>query len=466
MEKSRLVQLLRSFSKLELRDFRRYLQSPYFSRRAETGLLFAWVENHLKSGKPVPEKEAAYAAVFPADPFDDHRLRMLMSQLYQLAGQFLAVQEFLSDGAQPLMRLGQSLRKRKLTAHFAQAAADLAQQLEGQPLRNADFYQDKYLASLEKYRTAYDLREVEAEQLQALSDELDTAFLARKLWQACFLLSHEAVTNTSYDFGLLDDALRFAERKNALETPAVAVYYHCYRALTNPDEAAHFQAFKALVLQHGGLFPAEEVRDLYILAINFCIRRYNAGNPAYLADQFDFYKNGLRLGLFITDGELSRYTYQNAVTSGLVMREFDWVERFIHEYQDKLAPAYQESVFSFNLARLAYERKQYGLALPLLQKAEYKDLLLNLAAKTLQLKIYFELDEFDLLEAHLSAFKTFLRRKKELGYHRENYLNTIHFTQKLLEIGPFDKAARAALRAEVEATGQVGEKEWLVGQVG
>jgi hypothetical protein len=465
MEKSRLVQLLRSFSKLEMRDFRRYLQSPYFSRRAENSLLFEWLERYLKSGKHVPEKEAAYAAVFPNDPFDDHRLRMLMSQLYQLAGQFLAVQAFLSDGVQPLMALGQVLRKRKLAAHFAQTAADIAEQLESQPLRNADFYQNKYLAALEKYRTSFDLREMNALQLQAFSDELDTAFLARKLWQACFLLSHEAVSNTSYDFGLLDDALRFTEQSKALETPAIAIYYFCYRALTNPDEPAFFQKFKALVLEHGGLFPMEEVSDLYILAINFCIRRYNAGNPAYLSDQFDFYKNGLRLGYFLTDGELSRYTYQNAVTSGLVMREYEWVERFIQAYRGKLAAPYQESVFSFNLARLAYERKQFDAALPLLQKAEYKDLLLNLAAKTLQLKIYFELDETDLLEAHLVAFRTFLRRKKELGYHRENYLNTIQFARKLLETNPFDKEARALLRSEIEEAMNVGEKEWLLGQV-
>lgn len=465
MEKSRLLQLLRSFSKLELRDFRRYLQSPYFSRRAEVASLFELLEPKLKNGRPAPEKEAAYASVFPGQPFDDHRLRMLMSQLYQLAGQFLAVQDFLADEAQPLMRLGQVLRKRKQPALFSLAAADLAQKLEAQPYRNPDFYQTRYLASLEKYRNAYDMREMESQQLQALSDELDTAFLTRKLWQACFLLSHEAVSNTSYDFGLLDDALRFAEQGNALDTPAIAIYYHCYRALTNPDLPDFFQNFKALVLRHGGLFPAEELRDLYILAINFCIRRYNAGNQAYLRDQFDFYKNGLRQGVFLTDDELSRYTYQNAVTSGLVMRDFDWVEQFVTEYRDKLAEPYRESVFSFNLARLAYEKKQYDTALPLLQKAEYKDLLLNLAAKTLQLKIYFELDEFDLLEAHLSAFKTFLRRKKELGYHRENYLNTIQFTRKLLETNPFDKEARAALRAELAEAKNVGEKEWLLGQV-
>lgn len=465
MEKSRLVQLLRSFTRPEQRDFRRFLQSPFFSRRPETALLYELLEKHLKEGKPAPEKEEAFAAVFPGEPFDDHRLRMLMSQLFQLAGQFLTVKDFLDDEAQSLLRLGQVFRKRKLPGLFAQASAELHAALEKQPFRNPDFYQNKYLASLEKYRNAYDLRQVESLELKSISNELDTAYLSRKLWQACFLLSHEAVTNASYDFGLLDEALRHAEQAGLLQTPAIAIFYHCYRALTNPASPVFFQNFKSLLLEHGGLFPAEEMRDLYILAINFCIRRYNAGSQAFLRDQFDFYKDGLRQGYFLTDGELSRYTYQNAVTSGLVMREFDWVDGFIHDYRNKLAAPYQESVFSFNLARLAYERRQHGNALALLQKAEYKDLLLTLAAKTLQLKIYFELDEHDLLEAHLSAFKTFLLRKKELGYHRDNYLHTIFFTRKLLETNPFDKEARAALRAEIAAANSTGEKEWLLCQV-
>ncbi len=465
MEKSRLVQLLRSLAAPELRDFRRFLQSPYFNRRDDALQFFDLLTKYLKNGKEMPEKETLFPKLFPGEAFDDHRLRMLMSLLYQLACQFLAVQDFAGDGLQYRLRLGKVFRQRKLDSHFHQNQQEVASQLAQMPYRNPEFFQNQYLASLEKFHTDYGQRTVESQQLQALSDELDTAYLSRKLWQACLLLSHEAITTFSYDFGLLDEALVFAENSAALDTPAIAIFYSCYRALTNPSELAHFQQFKSLLLQHGHLFPAEEMRDLYILAINFCIRRYNAGNQEYLRDQFDFYQEGLKKGYFLTEGVLSRYTYQNAVTSGLVMREFDWVESFVHSYRDKLAEPYQESVFSFNYARLEYERKNYAAALPLLQKAEYKDLLLNLAAKTLQLKIYFELDEFDLLEAHLSAFKTFLKRKKELGYHRDNYLNTIQFTRKLLETNQFDKIAREDLRKEIEGLKGVGEKEWLLAQV-
>jgi len=147
------------------------------------------------------------------------------------------------------------------------------------------------------------------------------------------------------------------------------------------------------------------------------------------------------------------------------MHELEWVERFVHEYQPALREEHREGLFSFNLARLEYRRRDLGRALQLLQKAEYKDLMLSLAAKMLQLKIFFELQEFDLLESHLQAIRAFIRRKKVMGYHRENYLNTVHFTQKLLESNAFDKPARAALRREIEETKAVAEKEWLLEQV-
>ena len=277
--------------------------------------------------------------------------------------------------------------------------------------------------------------------------------------------SHHIVFNSSYEHGLLAAALAHLKDSPLLREPDIAIYYYCYQALVHPDDQQYFQAFKQLLLQHNTLFPEAEMRDLFVLAINFCIRQYNAGNSEYLSDQFDFYRIGFDQQYFLTDGQLSRYTYQNAVTIGLVMHELEWVESFIHQYRSKLPETHQESLFSFNLARLEYQRRNLDSALELVQKADYKDLLLTLAAKTLQLKIFYELDAYDLLESHIQALQTFIRRKKNLGYHRENYLNTIAFTRKLLESNPYDRQAREQLRAEIEQTKALAEKEWLLEQI-
>lgn len=462
MEKSRLLKLLRTLSKEELRGLKKFVHTPFFNRRSEVSALFDVLEKTLKSGRSMPDKEQTYREIFKNGAYDDHRVRMAMSFLFQITGQFLAVKEFLDDHRQYRRRLASIFRRRRLPEQFSGAWEEAATAQQSQPLRNADFFEEKYQLLLEKYRFDVDTQSADLIDFQELSDQLDHAFLARKLWQACFMLSHQTVHNTKYDFGMLGAALLHIEQTKALEVPAIAMYYYCYRALTEPEEKSHFNRFKHLLMQQGTLFSSDELRDLYLLAINFCIRQYNAGNSDYLPEQFDLYKEGFANQYFITDGTLSRYTYQNAATIGLVMRDLEWVERFVHQYRPFLKEEHREGLFSFNLARLEYQRRDLGKALQLLQRAEYKDLLLNLAAKTLQLKIFYELQEFDLLESHLQAIRTFIRRKKVMGYHRENYLNTVHFTQKLLETNLFDKNAKATLRREIEDTKALAEKEWLM----
>ncbi|MBL7802492.1 MAG: hypothetical protein JNL02_02065 [Saprospiraceae bacterium] len=465
MENSRLFRLLRTFNSGELRHFKKFLRTPFFNQRSEVPALFDLLEKSLKTGRPAPAKNEAWRRLFGAGDYDDHRVRLAMSQLYKLATQFLAVQDFLADAPAFQRRAARAFQTRRLPDLAQTALSEAAAAQEKLPLRNPDFFEEQYRITLDQNRFAVAEQNTEAIDFQQLSRQLDQTFLIQKLWQACYMLSHQAVANTRYDFGLLDATLEFAARSGALDTPAAALYFHCYHALTHPEEHRHFQQFKTLLFHHDRLFSVEERRDLFILAINFCIRQYNAGSHDYLREQFDFYRTGLERQYFLSDGVLSRYTYLNAATSGMALQELDWTEHFIQSYRDYLAEAHRESLFSFNLARLEYQRRAHGAALQLLQKTDYKDLPLNLAAKTLQLKIYYELGEYDLLESHLKAFGAFIRRKKMLGYHRTNYLNTVLFAQKMLELNRYDKNAVAALRREVEETAAVAEKEWLLGML-
>ena len=465
MENTRLLKLLRTLSKSELQGLKKFVRTPFFNRRSEVPALLDWLLVSLKNDRAVPDKAMAFKQIFGSEDYDDHRVRMAMSFLYQITGQYLAVQAFLDNGVSYRKQLAAVFRERSLPEQAEKVCNEAIDLQQHMPLRNADFMEERYQLLLEKHRLKVEIQRVDRQDLQAQSDQLDHAFLARKLWQACAMLSHQNVSNATYEFGFLDAVLAHAEQSKALDNPAVAIYYYCYQALLNASESAHFQQFRRLLVLYSEQFPVEELRDLYILAINYCIRQYNAGNPEYLPQQFELYKQGLERRYFLSEGVISRYTYQNAATIGLVLRELEWVETFIHEYRPMLKDEHREGLFSFNLARLEYYRGNPGKALQLLQKAEYKDLLLNLAAKILQLKIFYELQEFDLLASHLQAIRSFIRRKKVMGYHRENYLNTVHFTQKLLEMNPFDKTQRAELRREIEETKAVAEKEWLLEQI-
>ena len=463
MKNTRLWQLLQTLSQEERQGLKKFAESPFFNQRPEASRLLDVLLLSLKKGRATPGKEQVFQQVFDGRPFEDHRLRMAISFAYQLVRRYLTVQDFLEDEVQLAIRESEVLRRRKLYALSRHCLDSARNALDGQTVRNADFFDQEYRLLLEECRLEMTRPSAQPEQLQALSEQLDKAFLSRKLWQNCVLLSHQNMAKSDFSPGLLDQVL---DNLDEPAVPAIAIYYRYYRALTQSENsAAHYQHFKAMLFEHGEIFSEEELRDLYLLAINFCIKQYNAGNQAFLREQLELYQRGLEHKYFLVAGELSAYTYLNVVTLALVLQELDWAGQFIEAYRTLLAPERQESFFSFNKARLEYAQRRLGNALQLLQKAEYKEVLLGLAAKTLQLKIYYELGEFDLLDAHLQSLKTYLYRKKVMGYHRENYINTIRFTLKLLEIKPYDQAAKTALRQVIEQTGAVAEKEWLLAQL-
>ena len=88
--------------------------------------------------------------------------------------------------------------------------------------------------------------------------------------------------------------------------------------------------------------------------------------------------------------------------------------------------------------------------------------MLNLAAKTLLLKTYYDLNEFDLLQSHLDAMRNYIHRKRVIGYHRSNYLNIIRYTEKLTRLNPLDKTALEAFRAAVEQEEVLTEKAFFL----
>ena len=101
----------------------------------------------------------------------------------------------------------------------------------------------------------------------------------------------------------------------------------------------------------------------------------------------------------------------------------------------------------------------------LLIQADYDDMLMTLSAKTMLLKMYYELDEIDALESLLSSMTTFIHRKKIIGYHKNLYGNTIRFTKKLIKVNPFNKKEKEKLKKEIMAAKPLPERGWLLEQV-
>lgn len=454
-----------TLNKAEIRQIARFVRSPFFNQKEVLIDLFEYLDLSVNQKKYIPTKEDIFRNVVKEDKYDPQKVRWVMSKLSQLIEHFLVYQEFFEESTIVQTKLAVAFRKKGLSKHFYGTIQGVEKTHQKNEFQDAANYKNAYEIQLEKYNfTSLGIRST-SQNLQKITDNFDVFYIATKLRQCCIKISHQNVYKTEYDFGMLKEVMQYLERKQLLAIPAIGIYYYGYLALANMDREDYFHTFKKLIFEHGNKFSSEEMNGIYLLAINYCIRRLNDGKKSYAQEGLDLYKVGLKSKVLITDGKLSRFTYRNIIAMGLIVEAYDWVEDFLHNYKSALDKEHRESIFNFNLARLEYTRKNYDKALELLNKEDFKDLLLNLSAKTMALKIYYEIEEYRLLDAHLHSMKNFIIRKKIIGYHRTNYLNLIRYTQKLIKLNFYDREANENLRKKITKEQLISEKEWLLEQL-
>ncbi len=470
MIKSRLIEVLRTFSNKEFRDLGKWLQSPYHNQRQDVVTLYNFLlENNNLENNKLLSKENAFIKVYPKEKFDDAKMRQVMHFLFKAVENFLVYNESAKDTAKNDVLLARVYRRKKLAKSLKKSIKNAANTLDSQSFREYNYYNEIFLLEEEKYHFLVELKGVRTEvNIQEISNALDTSFLIKKLKIAWLSKAHKAVYKTEYSLGLIDEAVSFVENNDLMNIPAIAVHYFMYKTITESNNEQYYEKLKEQIFQNSSLFPKSELGDIYIMALNYCVGKMNSGNKKFVRETYELYKDGFDKEILIQDNKVSRITFQNVVLSGLRVKEYEWVEKYIEKYQKYLVKEYQESIVKYCLAMLNYEKKDYDKALDLLRFYEHDNVVLtNLNAKTILLKIYYEQDEFKPLESLLESMRAYIQRKKIIGYHKAVYKNILRYTKKLVKINPYNKTQIEKFKKEVELVSPItsSERTWLLQQI-
>ncbi|MCG8331721.1 MAG: hypothetical protein MI974_28810 [Chitinophagales bacterium] len=441
----------------------RFIESPPFAAQPAVYRLWKWWLKHPY--QPI-DKEAAFAEAYPDKSFRSADWYLLLSRLQRMVEQFLVWEEVQQQEMEQyylLQKAYRRLREEKLYKRSAQKAKKIRakrNKLEASMLywdyaMEKDFYD--YIASHSRQ---------ERTNLQEVSDQLDQFYFAEKLKQACLAHSRKIANQENYDIHLLSIIeMTLRERTSLLDVPAIRIYYDCYKAVVQGGEEEDFQQLRRSIIQYKNGFPRQEIRDIYYLAINYCIRALNRGGEAFAKEALSLYELSLSEGYLLEDGHIPESTFSNIVSLGLRLKRYDWVRLFIQNQAVFLRPVFQESLPAFSRAKLLYECGQLRDALRELVIVETKLPFLYLGTKSLQLKIFYEQEEWDALDSLLESLRVYLQRRSDLGYHKEHYQLLLHFTRRLLQMPPSDRIGRQSLAEEINNTPAFREREWFIKQL-
>ena len=468
MKNSQLVDIIGTLNKKEVRELKKWLCSPAHNHRQDTLLLFEYLlkAEQLDADKYL-EKERIFKKIFPKTPYDDARLRQSMHFLLKTIEEYLAFTALKTDDVKAQLELAKTYRHKKLDKPYEKVKKNIDKLREQFVVQDDQYYFLQYQILQEEY-DYLTKKKASSTDLQQISNNLEVSFIIAKLRLACYMLNHQSIYKKEYDFGLTEAILLFVEKSDLLDIPAIKIYYYFYKALYDPDNEESYYTFRDSIFNHSKVLQHAEMRDIYLLGINYCITtKLNQLKKHFYSEVFELYRNGIENKVLFTDGgQLSEQTFKNVVSIGTIVRQFQWVEQFMDTHEVYLPLANREQLVTFTKGKFHFEKGEYKKARNYLLSSNPNDVLLNLNAKSMLIRIYYQQDEFQLLDSFLESTKAYINRKKNLvSQYRVPYLNLIKYTKKLIKVNPYDKSAKEKLRQEIDLAHPLIAKEWFLKQV-
>jgi len=441
MHHSKLIDCLKNLTKIELKSFQKMVNSSFFNSNKKIIELLKYCSQYYDDWDNKALSTAQLSKnLFPTEKTTaaKQRLREHMSDLLSLFKRFLVLEALAETPDDENLLLLRQLRKRNLNKMHKSILEKTTTNHEKQPYLNEAYYQIKFelTEETEAFFVQNNLRDQE-DSLQELVQDFDTYYIAKKLKFICEMLNRGRIVKKDYQlYGITEiEALLNNEVYNYLKVPIIEIHYQIYLSLIEEVEETHFYKLLQLLQKYNQKFSKDEQVSFYAHAQNYCIRKINKGAGNYLQELFKIYQYLLTANLMEVDGFLPHPHYKNIVTVALRLKEFKWTKQLIETYKNKLNPTIRESAYAYNLAYYYDSIKEYDKVINLLNTIEFTDIYYEIGAKYILVKVYYELNEFGLLQYLILSFERLVKRNKQISIsNREGTLNFLAMLKKMANL--------------------------------
>ncbi|MCB0744105.1 MAG: hypothetical protein KDC67_09385 [Ignavibacteriae bacterium] len=461
MYKSKVINLYQSLSTDETKALQKFIHSPIHNQHHDVTVLIDYLNGLKKITSDNVDRKVIHRILFKKRVFQESNVRHVFSYLFKSIEEFIT---YANSNPSELIKYKSLIKfyREKGLNNLLDSTIRKFEKLEEIEKQNADYFLDKFqvlneITIANEQSTRYKENDF-AEQLGFL----DKFYIAEKLKQSSNVLSQQAIFGKEYEIDFMDSILRYIEQRDLLSIPSIAIHYYNYYMVKDSEEEKYFYQFKEVLINNTDAFEADELRDLYILGVNYNLRKANKGDKIAPAKVFELYELGLNNKALMPFGTLSHVTYRNIINTALYLKENHWALNFIHEYKDFLEEDVKEDTYNFNLAHYYSKIEDYNAAQKILATVDLKDENYNAKAKVLQLKMYYETEEYEVLESLLDSFWIYLKRKKHLSYHRDLWFKLIRYTRSIIHTNPGDHKRLEKILSNIKERQDLTEKKWLI----
>lgn len=480
MYKSKTIQLLRTYSKEELKRFGDFLESPYFNSSSRVTKLFTELKKyHPEYTHKGVDKKNLYKKLFPSKDYNEQIMKNLISELLKLEKDFLSIDGYNNDPYRKLSGLISQLSIRQVNQIFnkeTDAFKELALK-DDMPSDTIDFY--LYRIEENKFtKNVVNNRQSSASENIEKSGEYITVFFLKAILR---LSINNHVNKFSFNLDIeknfpdmliksidMEKLLVYMESMGVENTLSVKLVYYAFVCIKDVNDDITYRMYHDLLYESLPKLKRDEVHMFLHFMESICAQKINSGKLEFYKDLFETYEHEIENNVYNPNGDaITVMKFRNIYLTAMRVGEYDWVERFIGIFKGKLHEENRQSIVELARAQLEFEKKNFDKTLEHINKIKTDQVFFKIDVKNLSLMSFYELGHYESSLSLIESFRRMLNSSPSLTeqYSQKNinFINSVSALIKLKTGSGEDSPGK--LKEKVNNYEMLANKKWLMEKI-
>ncbi len=471
------IQILKSFSAMELKLFEEFIQNPFHNKNLKVVEFFQLLKNHHPEySSEHLTKEVLFRSMMGNARYKESYIRNLFSDLNVLAENFLKLRLTESNPAFEKLFI-EELKNRDLTVITEKKIRAFEKRIRPVKVKDHTYYEDiNFIYEIRSFlvvdRSLTDnFRDIQLRNTIRL-------FLISVFENLFYMIIEEQRVNVKHRYDFVKHALEYMQthQHEFEDSPLLMIYFHlsnCFLSEKSEYSDDHLKTAKKYFRKHFSALTKIDKKNIYSVMQVYYINKISRGDNSHNKDFLNFLLEMLKFNVLShKKGDfINLNLYRNILILCTMEKETNILKHFIAKYIRFVDEQCRESVLAYSNSQLSFLQGHFQKAIDLCNHINLNDLLdstndnlyFKNDIKTLTLKSLYELEAFESAISFIDSYRHFLRKSRLMKDEmRDSYLLFANSVSELIRLrNRFDEYAFAKFKTRI-ITSKFSNVQWIL----
>ena len=476
---SNTVEILKNLNKSDFKKLGDFLKSPYFNSKETIYLLYKEIEKH----SPEFEKERfeykrIYKKIYGGE-YKEQTIKNLYSEFGGLLRKFIAHERLEQNENEYSFAVINGLSDKKCYEQSNKFIEQKKNKDAGTMIPHGYYFLNNFVADSKWIKNILAMDKISIDDyhygVNSLLDNLISLFTVTLFFYAredfLVLKAHNVKKNFDvYKTSFLESFNAekfFSKHNNTHEISILKIRYLAYKYVVSEMCENEYKEFEKLITDNIDNFPSEFKIECWGNLVVTLILKLIPKDKKYYNNAFKISKYFDNLNLFNESSEkIAISLYRDVFGVALMVKEFDWAQKFIERYSVFLEEGSKENEKNYSLGRLLFQQKKYEESIEYLSKVKFHQVYEKINVRFYYLMNYIELKSYQSAISMLNSIRQFYLESKEIPEMFAVLIeNSLKFFREIIRVEENNKKLDYSVLKEAQNAGRYYQKQYILAKM-